>query len=193
MFILEVEKHLGEDWEIFSSGGGCYHAVKEFSTIKGEKVAVEVHWNGGASVYHHDDDKNKLAKKEGLYNSDDNLSMNYIELAYIKENLPMNYDDIVVEDALHLFSKEVSDEILHTMQTFTKVYDQCMLPSVDEEVNEHDFKRLKKLVEIYRNALVEISKQEEMKDLDGNWVPTLEMSIAINTLKVGKKYEKDEE
>lgn len=54
----------------------------------------------------------------------------------------------------------------------------------------NEIERLTKLVELYRAALVKISEQEEIEGWNGDPVPSVEMSIAINALENGKGLEK---
>lgn len=127
MFIPEAEKVLPKGWDAYSSGGGCYHAMKEFETLKGTLVAVEVHWSGGAQMYHANDSNRLVASKEL---EDDNCWCNYVELAWINErfddenNFVFNYSDYEFTDYLNIFPSEAQKEILLAMMDFTKSYDE---------------------------------------------------------------------
>lgn len=129
MFTLEVEKLMPTGWDAYSSGGGCYHAMKEFKTITGNVVAVEVHWSGGAQMYKANEGDKLVASKEL---EDENCWCNYIELAWINERVDnenaiiMQYDDITFTDYIGVFPHYSQAEIIEAMKIFTKAYDKYM-------------------------------------------------------------------
>ncbi len=128
MFITEAEKVLPKGWDCYSSGGGCYHAMKDFTTLRGRKVAVEVHWSGSAQMYHQTGDANILVNSTQLI--DDDNWCNYIELAWLKErydnenNVVNDYSEYDYTDFLFVFDSATQKEIIDSMITFTKIYDE---------------------------------------------------------------------
>lgn len=126
MFVVEAEKFMG-NWDVYGSGGGCYHAMKEFITLKGNKVAVEIHGeHGGAQMYH--DGEMNLCNAEEVA-EDDNWS-NYILLSWIVINYDnpkeQDYDDIKVTDMISVFDESIQKEIIEKMKAFAKFYDEYM-------------------------------------------------------------------
>jgi hypothetical protein len=76
--IFECAKRvLPEGWEVYTSGGGCYHACKDF-----DGIGVEIS-EGGANVYTHDNSEDLASMSEVVEN---NLFPNFIELGSIYDN-----------------------------------------------------------------------------------------------------------
>lgn len=127
MFIPEAQKVMSEGWDIYSSGGGCYHAMKDFKTITGKMVAVEVYYEGGAQMYHKDNEPFELVDSNGLQEGD--AWCNYVILAWVKEKFDENnepifeYDDIEYTDMIGIFPYNTQVEILEGMKTFVKAFD----------------------------------------------------------------------
>lgn len=118
MFTIEAEKVLGLEWDVYSSGGGCYHAQKEFTTLDGQIAVVEVHWSGGASMYHNEDKELVNAKKL----AEEDYWSNYIELAWINDFT----NELEKSEKINVFSEEIQDKIVTAMVKFTECYDAYM-------------------------------------------------------------------
>lgn len=129
MFMLEsTVKTLQEnDWNVYGSGGGCYHAMKEFDTTKGTRVAIEIHHNGGAQMYHNGD--MVLCDSQSV-EEDDNWC-NYIILAWIPEEWDENgkctYGDYDYSDYFNIFPPQTQKEVLESLQNFLACYNNYFL------------------------------------------------------------------
>lgn len=128
MFISVAQKIMGNTWDIYSSGGGCYHARKEFASLKGDLVAVEVHWSGCSTIY--EDGDGNIVNSKQLEQGD--FWCNCLELVWCTDNFDnennyiWNYDNIEKDENLNLFSAENQEEIIIAMKTFVKSYDDYM-------------------------------------------------------------------
>jgi hypothetical protein len=126
MFLVEAQKVVDKSWDLYSSGGGCYHGMKEFTTLKGTVVAVEMHAElGGAQMYH--DGNMGLCNAEQVA-EDDNWS-NYIILAWLNikyDEQKQDYNDYGFSDFLNIFPSDAQKDIIESMLAFAKIYDEYM-------------------------------------------------------------------
>lgn len=118
MFILEAEKVLGESWDVYSSGGGCYHALKDYTSLEGKQVGIQLHWSGEAHMYHNDN--KELITIKSL--EEDDFWDNYIILAWTTDDEKVSVEN----DFLGAFSEETQKEIVKAMVNFEKCYDNYM-------------------------------------------------------------------
>jgi hypothetical protein len=98
-----------EGWDVYTSGGGCYHTSK---TVEG--IAVEVADEGFANIYKRDDDKTYAETVEEVY--EHNYDPNFVVIC------ELNYNGIFVwyEDAM--FSDKAKAEIQQTVTEFAKIF-----------------------------------------------------------------------
>jgi hypothetical protein len=109
-YISKAEAVLPKGWDVYTSGGGCYHASK---TIEG--VAVEIGDEGFANIYKRDDDKTYAETVEEVYAN--NYDPNYVNICYVSETGIFNW-----HEGYERFSYEALCEIKTAVVLFDRVF-----------------------------------------------------------------------
>lgn len=139
-FITEAQKVVPAGWDVYSSGGGCYHAMKEFD---GKAVEINAE-HPGAQAYHYDDKPTKLANQADLISLD--LFPNFVELAWV--NTALGRTEMNESNLYGNFSLKDIEEIVATMEIIGKVHDRVFL----EDENTRDERELSEALNEFKQA-----------------------------------------